>query len=843
MRSLHGGKIKSSRIAGWLATVLVLVMLVMVVTAIVVARSQVIKQWEVQLDNLSLLLGAQTLQEVNSAYLVLDSIVDSVRTSNVDSPDALRIKMGTLAHYNSMRDKIRALPQADVATIVAANGDVINFTRAYPAPVINLADREYFQAQSTQPGSDVYFSKPVRNKGNGQWTFYLSRRLNGPHGEFLGLALVGFSSTFLSQFYKQINLGSDASVSLYRRDFTLLARWPHAEQTMGQVDLASSSYQVVAQSKQHHAVLHRSAPRFAQSGEQVGRLSAVRLIDNYPLILDVSVTDRVYLADWRYFSTVRSLVAGVAMSAMVLAFMLLIRSLKRCERFTEESVVLKRQAEAASLAKSEFLAMMSHEIRTPLTAIIGFAELMDQPRAAEGGSNAGAVILRNGQHLLRVINDILDISKIEAGQLQLERLAFSPVEQIQRLHTMMGPQADGKGIGFDVVVVYPFPVEVMGDPLRWKQILINLCSNAIKFTDLGSVRITLRYDAAHASMVCTVADTGIGMSADQRADLFQPFTQADSTVARQYGGTGLGLYLVSRLAGKMGGSVTVASELGRGAVFEVAVDAVLADGSGWLSQAPQPLAPVRKASPFGRRLRGHVLLAEDGPDNRLLISSFLTGMGLSVAVAQNGAAAVDMALAGGVDLILMDMQMPVMDGLQATAMLRAAGFSAPILALTANIMPDDVQRYLHAGCAGCIAKPIDFSELGSVLAQQLGQADVAVAGPVKVAQLAGYAALCALFRAGLPARLSLLAEQINAAAWREAAALAHQLKGSAGSFGFPGVTLLAGDIERAAALADGPALHAAYTRLLALDELLALELPGSGDVGSAALLLQPNQDH
>jgi signal transduction histidine kinase/DNA-binding NarL/FixJ family response regulator len=750
---------------------------------------------------------------------VLDSIAESVQASDVTNAAQLREKMGSPAHFNSMRDKTRGLPQVDVATIVAVNGDVINFTRSHPAPAINLADRDYFQAHLKQPKLGVYISKPVRNKGNGNWTFYLSRRLNGPHGEFIGLALVGFSSTFLSDFYSKINLGSGATVSLYRRDFTLLARWPHADALMGKANLSGSSYQVIEQMKKTHDVVHTASPRFSANGEKVGRLGAVRLIDSYPLIINVTVTDELYLAQWRHFALALSLVGGFAMLATTAAFIVLIRSLKRRERDMEETRALKAVAEASSRAKSEFLAMMSHEIRTPLTAIIGFAEMMVKPQAAGASSNAGAVILRNGQHLLHIINDILDISKIEAGRLRIEHLAFSPLELVQSVHAMMGAQAASKGIGFGVTVEYPFPSLVMGDPTRWKQILFNLCSNAIKFTELGQVDLTLWYDRQSGKLTCNIVDTGIGISDAQREQLFQPFSQADSTVARKYGGTGLGLHLVSQLAARMGGSVVVASELGRGSVFEVAIDAPSAAASAWLSEAPPLPQPTRQAQALSVQLRAHVLLAEDGPDNRVLVGAFLDGIGVSYEVAEDGAQAVELALGGGFDLVLMDMQMPVMDGIQATEVLRAAGFGQPIVALTANVMADDVARYLLAGCTECLGKPIDFGALGLLLARLLEQDGAAGAAVAQFDQIAGYGAIRAAFEASLAPRLAQLARDVGAHGWQQTADLAHQLKGAAGSFGYPGVTDCAGELEHAARRADAPAAGAALARLLALDEL------------------------
>ena len=820
----------SSYIASFLAVFLVLTVLIALGSSIWFARARSIEEWRAHLDNLSLVLAEQTSQEISSAFLVLDSVAESVQANNVTNASELREKMASLAHFNSMRDKTRGLPQVDVVTIVAANGDVINFTRSHPAPAINLADRDYFQAHLKQPKLGVYISRPVRNKGTGQWTFYLSQRLNGPKGEFIGLALVGFSSTFLSNFYSKINLGSGATVSLYRRDFILLARWPHTDLLMGKPNMSGSSYQVIEQMKKSHDVVQTASPRFTAEGNKVGRLGAVRLIDNYPLIINVTVTDELYLAQWRHFAIVLSVVGGFAAFAMAAAFIMLIRLLTRRERSMEETRALKTAAEAANRAKSEFLAMMSHEIRTPLTAIIGFAEMMVKPQTADASSNTGAVILRNGQHLLHIINDILDISKIEAGRLYIEHLAFSPLELVQGVHAMMGAQAASKGIDFGIKVEYPFPALVMGDPTRWKQILFNLCSNAIKFTDLGHVELTLWYDPLSYKLICNVVDTGIGISDVHREKLFQPFSQADSTVARKYGGTGLGLHIVSQLAAKMGGSVVASSELGRGSMFEVTIYAQLATASTWLNEAPPVLDTARQADASDLRLQGHVLVAEDGPDNRMLIGAYLDCIGVSYEVAENGAQATELALVGGFDLILMDMQMPVMDGIQATEVLRVAGFGRPIIALTANVMADDIERYRAAGCSECLGKPIDFRALGQLLVRLLGQDVSPKAAASQFELIDGYDAIRATFEARLAPQLTQLARDVGTHAWSEVADLAHQLKGSAGSFGYPGLTLCAGELERAARRGDAQEADVALAQLVGLDELKSLNERDSHNV-------------
>lgn len=827
--------IRSSRIATVLASFLMVATIATLALAVWFARDQAIEEWRDHLDNLSLVLAEQGAQEVKSAFLVLDSIAETVEANGVTTAAGLRTAMATERHFESMRDKIRGLPQVDVATIVAANGDVVNFTRSYPAPKINLADRDYFQAHVRNSKLGVYISAPVRNKGNGEWTFYLSRKLTGPHGEFIGMALVGFSSTFLSQFYRKINLGDDATVTLYRRDFLLLARWPHQDALMGTVNRNGSTFQVIDVQRKQHDVVVVKTPRLGDHGNEILRMGAARVIDGYPLVINVTVTEDRFLAQWRRFSAVLVLVGCLSMIAITLIFSMLIKLLKTREQDMEETRKLKAVAEAASVAKSDFLAMMSHEIRTPLTSIIGFAELLEKTNAtqpaqpAQAGGDAAAIILRNGQHLLAIINDILDISKIEAGRLPLEQLTFSPAELAESVHAMMASHAHAKGLRFDLAVAYPLPALVVGDPTRWKQILVNLVGNAIKFTELGSVQLAVLYDAAASRLVATVTDTGIGLGAEQQALLFQPFSQADKSVARKYGGTGLGLYLVSQLAARMGGGVTVDSSAGRGAVFEVAIAAPLAPAAAWLACAPAPSShalPPQGRDPLAQRLSGHVLLAEDGRDNQTLVCAFLRSLGLTHEVVGDGAAAVQAALAGNFDLVLMDIQMPVMDGVRATEVLRGAGYARPIVALTANIMAEDLQRYAEAGINSTVGKPVNVAEFVQTLERQLG-AGAAAEAVASFEELDGYREIQASFQASLEERFEELAASVAQERWGEVANLAHRLRGSAGTFGFPGVTRAASQLETAALQCDRHQARSAFAHMLALEELEQINTAGA----------------
>lgn len=407
------------------------------------------------------------------------------------------------------------------------------------------------------------------------------------------------------------------------------------------------------------------------------------------------------------------------------------------DRITEQSIQLIRQseelerardlAEAAARAKSEFLANMSHELRTPLTAILGYADLLYDENAADTGSSqhreAVDIIRSNGRHLQELIDDILDLSKIDADRMTLERGQVSPRQLIEDVLRLMQLRARDKGLVLQTECRFPLPERILTDALRVRQILVNLIGNAIKFTERGTITVTVRYDISNARQIFEVTDSGIGIRAEQLDRLFTPFSQADASMSRRFGGTGLGLSISKRLARMLGGDITAHSTFGSGSTFILEIDGELCPGAGMLEQDPQdtavPISVDRPTAGLQPKLTGRILLAEDVPANQKLIAFLLQKWGAEVQVVDNGRLAVNAALGAkadgtSFDLILMDIQMPEMDGYTATTTLRSSNYTGHIIALTAHASDDDRDRCLESGFDGFAVKPIQKDQLYSV---------------------------------------------------------------------------------------------------------------------------------
>ncbi|WP_373060709.1 ATP-binding protein [Gemmatimonas sp.] len=500
----------------------------------------------------------------------------------------------------------------------------------------------------------------------------------------------------------------------------------------------------------------------------------------------------------------------------------------------EEALRLAQErAEAASQSKSEFLANMSHEIRTPLSAILGYTDLLRDEAIRQGASDeqlqSMSTIRRAGEHLLTVLNDILDISKIEAGRMAIERVETDLPRVLFDVDSLMRSRAAQKGVLLQTRLLTPIPDRVLSDPTRLRQILMNLVGNAAKFTSTGQIDIQVDVSTLDGapSVRIAVVDTGPGMSAEQATSLFQPFVQADTSVTRKHGGTGLGLTICRRLAGLMGGDVQlVKTAPGEGSTFTVTLPLHAVEGAQNIEDLHACIASPSSSKATGAsaiELRGRILLAEDGEDNQRLISHHLRKAGAEVVVAEHGRRALELISAADAagqpfSLLVSDMQMPEMDGYTLARTLRAQHNALPIIALTAHAMADDRQKCLDAGCNDYASKPIDRALLIATCARWMqtpnhdesyGQSIELFPQPVLYSELRDdpdLAELVDAFVAGLPGKVERIEHAFSTGGTIDLARLAHQLKGAAGGYGYPSISNAARLVEqhaRARETADG----------------------------------------
>ncbi|WP_108651353.1 response regulator [Dongshaea marina] len=507
----------------------------------------------------------------------------------------------------------------------------------------------------------------------------------------------------------------------------------------------------------------------------------------------------------------------------------------------------KEEAEAANRAKSDFLANMSHEIRTPMNAILGFTEALQRGygKSAQQSRHYLDTILTNGTHLLDLINDILDLSKVEAGHIEVEQTQTSLHKIIWDVIQVLRVRAEQKGITLCYEPQGEMPSQIHSDPARMRQILINLVGNAIKFTEKGGVSIITRFNPATRELELEVKDSGIGMTQQQQQSVFDPFVQADSSITRRFGGTGLGLAISRKFVMALGGEIRIESEPGVGSSF-IMVFELDKDSVGELLSPEQLLAqPEPEQDLRGQNWEfpdAQVLVVDDGLENRELIKLVLAEQGIAADEAHDGAQALRAVSRKAYDLVLMDVQMPNMDGYTSVCKMREQGLELPVIALTAHAMKGIEQRCLDAGYSGYMSKPIQIDKLLKLLASLLGATELETRpesqpDPKPLAQpetsdfiyseLAlknpKFKPLVEKFVHKLNGQLVAMSNALESGDLAELARLAHWLKGSAGSVGFSGFTSLAKELEQSARAGEGEACKSQLVEITALRDRISIE--------------------